>query len=511
MTRLTETYENAYTDFHGSGTRIEEQKLVRAARPIHYHRIEPTWGFISWAIVAALDKLQVDWNAINPLAYANAGEAALICDFVITIGVRPGSLAYDAAVTAANAINAILSAAGFPEIQVAFIESVYRRHGTGPKLMNFNPLLDSIAGLRKAFTHALGLSIAPLKSPHFEGTGGLFYRLSGEEGDKRVVLSTCAHVSRPPPLFENKTYTRKTESQPREDIVLLGTGAFEAAVQALMKFIGDQAVSVSSWEKQRNKLGEPVQDESAAFTDLIDAAKNKIEEADKLHTEVTKYRTTAAQRVFGHVLHCEKIEVGVGEHKFTNDWSFILMDEDMVDWDKFLGNKLYVGGNTGTVEWAGLMFPQPQDHQKYQEPEDDLVQIKGVVPESEFHNPQDLDVHNVKTLLAVKNGRSTGTTFGRVNGLKSITRHYTDYGIHQVSEEYAVLGYDTSTLKNNKFSDPGDSGAIVIGRDGRIIGLLAGGGGATNETDITYITPYFWLEQRIKERFPGCFLYPIVE
>ncbi|EEB94207.1 hypothetical protein MPER_07019 [Moniliophthora perniciosa FA553] len=152
------------------------------------------------------------------------------------------------------------------------------------------------------------------------------------------------------------------------------------------------------------------------------------------------------------------------------------MDEDMVDWDKFLGNKLYVGGNTGTIEWADLMFPQPQDRQKYQEPEDDLVQIKGVVPESEFHAPQDLDVYNIKTLLAVKNGRSTGTTFGRVNGLKSITRHYTDYGIHQVSEEYVVLGYDTSTLKNNKFSDPGDSGATVIGRDGRIIGILTGGG-----------------------------------
>ena len=264
MTRLTDTYENAYTNFHGSGTPcihktgpawpkregIEEQKLVRAARPIHYHSIKPTWGSISWAIAAVLDKLQVDWNAINPLAYANAGEAALICDFVITIGVRPGSLAYDDAVTAANAVDEILRVAGFPEIQVALIESVYRRSGTGPKLMNFNPLLDSIAGLRKAFTHTLGLSIAPLKSPHFEGTGGLFYRLSSEEGDNRVVLSTCAHVSRPPPLFENKAYTRKNERQPREDIVLLGTGAFETAVQALMKFIGDQAVFVSGWEKQ---------------------------------------------------------------------------------------------------------------------------------------------------------------------------------------------------------------------------------------------------------------------
>lgn len=153
------------------------------------------------------------------------------------------------------------------------------------------------------------------------------------------------------------------------------------------------------------------------------------------------------------------------------------------------------------------MFSQPQDHHKYEELQDDLLQIEGVVAESEFHAPQDLDVNNVKTLLAVKNGRSTGTTFGRVNGLKSITRHYKDYGIQQVSEEYVVLGYDTSTLKNNKFSDPGDSGAIVVGRDGRIIGMITGGGGPTDSTDMTYITPYFWLEQRIKERFPDCSLY----
>ncbi|EJD40576.1 hypothetical protein AURDEDRAFT_186961 [Auricularia subglabra TFB-10046 SS5] len=526
MTRLTDTYENAYTDFHGSGTPcihktgpawpkrrgIEEQKLLRAARPIHYHRIEPTWGSISWAIVAALDKLQVDWNAINPLAYADAGEAALICDFVITIGVKPGSLAYDSAVTAANAVDEILRAAGFPEIQVALIESVYRRCGTGPKLMNFDPVGDSIADLRKAFTPTLGLSIAPLKSPHFEGTGGLFYRLSSEEGDKRVVLSTCAHVAHPPPLSENKTYTRKNESQKREDIVLLGTGAFKTAVQTLLGFIHRQAASVSVWEKQRKKHGGPAEGEPDTATQrrqgltyLIATANIEIEEAQRLLAEVTEHRTAPAQRVIGHVLHCEEIEVAVGEHRFTKDWSFILMDEDMIDWEKFLGNRLYIGGTPRTAEWAALMFPQPQDRQKYQEPEDGLLQIKGVVAESEFHAPQDLDIHGMKTLLAVKNGASTGTTFGRVNGLKSITRHDT-----QVSEEYAILGYDTSALKNDKFSDDGDSGAAVVGRDGRIVGIITGGGGPTDAVDLTYVTPYFWLEQRIKERFPGCFLYPVV-
>lgn len=120
--RLTELYPNAITDFYGSGTPCvfktgpawpvasgpNSQKIVRAARPIYDHPIQPTWLKMAWAIVDSLDSLQVKWNAVDPLAYANAGEAALICEFVITIAVLPGSLAYDAAVAAADAVNKIL-------------------------------------------------------------------------------------------------------------------------------------------------------------------------------------------------------------------------------------------------------------------------------------------------------------------------------------------------------------------------------------------------------------------
>ena len=123
MSRLTDFYPPAFTDFFGSGTPCvfktgpswpiavgpESQKIVRAARPIYSdHPIAPTWLETAWGIVARLDELQVNWNTVNPLAYANAGEAALICDFVITIGVQPRSLAYAAAVAAANALNEIL-------------------------------------------------------------------------------------------------------------------------------------------------------------------------------------------------------------------------------------------------------------------------------------------------------------------------------------------------------------------------------------------------------------------
>lgn len=216
--------------------------------------------------------------------------------------------------------------------------------------MSFNPVLDfeGLPALRKPFTPTLSLSIAPRKSPHFEGTGGLFFRLNREEGDKHVALLTCAHVSHPPPLFQNKVYTRENEYQPREDVILLGTGSYDNAVEAIMKFIGKQTIAITTWETNLGRLPEPQEDEPKGvtskrkeLTDLIDAAKNKIEEADQLHTYVTKHFTTTASRVIGFVLHCAKIEVG--EDRFIHDWSFVQMDDDTIEWKDFKENKLFVG------------------------------------------------------------------------------------------------------------------------------------------------------------------------
>ena len=116
-------YPAAITDFYGSGMLCvyktgpawpvaaqgpHSQKIKRAARPIYDHGIALTWLKTAWDIVALLESLQVDWNTIDPLAYANKGQAELICDFVISISVNPRSLAYEAAVVAANAVDVIL-------------------------------------------------------------------------------------------------------------------------------------------------------------------------------------------------------------------------------------------------------------------------------------------------------------------------------------------------------------------------------------------------------------------
>jgi hypothetical protein len=58
--------------------------------------------------------------------------------------------------------------------------------------------------------------------------------------------------------------------------------------------------------------------------------------------------------------------------------------------------------------------------------------------------------------------------------------YYDDYGIKRTSIEIAVLPYDKT---HGKFSDAGDSGSIVLARDGRIVGILTGGAGLTDKID----------------------------
>ncbi|KAG5637999.1 hypothetical protein DXG03_004290 [Asterophora parasitica] len=173
-----------------------------------------------------------------------------------------------------------------------------------------------------------------------------------------------------------------------------------------------------------------------------------------------------------------------------HDWSVVQIDNDKIDWDEFQGNTLFVGGNKTSTDWTNYMYPQVNDLHGNRIHKDMLFPLKDYDPEAELHNPQNLDIHNIKTLLAVKNGRTTGTTFGRD------------------TLELIVCGYDTKTGDNVKFSDEGDSGSFVVGRDGRLIGQVTGGGGPTDKTDKSYITPYYALKETVNKKFPGC--HPLV-
>ena len=115
------------------------------------------------------------------------------------------------------------------------------------------------------------------------------------------------------------------------------------------------------------------------------------------------------------------------------------------------------------------------------------------------------DLDGEPCLLVVKSGNATDTTIGRANGVFSIVRDYfQDMSINQTSMEWGIINHDS---KSEVFSEPGDSGSVIADIRGRIGGMLTGGSGKAKSPDMNYVTPFWWLLERIKAKgFPDAHL-----
>lgn len=416
MCRLINCYPAAYKDFYGLPSRPpcvyksgpawrenhgpEPYRIIREARPVHDHPIAGKWRDIGTRIYQFLDSKGVMWTSIDPVGFAEVGEMKPFCALLMWIGVKPKSLRYSAAVAAAEAIKKILAEAGFPEIEAAFRESVVTRSAAqSPKLLSFkfNPLFDpDPAEVIKPFTPMLGLSIAPLETPYYEGTGALYLRISTP--NKRIVLLTAAHVARPPNVY----------NPPTQKIVALGDKGYRNAITSMLSAIRKLASSINDWNDQIGvtserqeylklvkmaqekirKIGElkpendadkfstpalrisydntitsmlsevcdlankivvfpKMMDEKTAdkrqkYLDLVNEAKKNIREIAGLESDITKFGTLE-QRSIGSVLYVQANGVGEEPNNFTRDWALIELDEEKIDLNSFKGNKVYIG------------------------------------------------------------------------------------------------------------------------------------------------------------------------
>ncbi|KAG8219464.1 hypothetical protein J3R82DRAFT_392 [Butyriboletus roseoflavus] len=486
--------------------------------------MQPRWLEIGPLIYEHLDSRNVKWSSVDPTRFAEAGKEE-VSVLHLWIGVMPGTLAFEAA----KGCKDILAREGFPDVEVAFRESIVTQ-SVGPKLLSCDPSVDPVPELRSPFTPTLGIQIVSLKTPYFAGTGAVYLR-EGSQSD-RIFLLTADHVARPPPVHNNEPLSRKHSSQPREEIVVLGTDAYSDAINRMMSTIGRDLLSIETWNEEIKRLGPFVAgEERKNYEVLVEKVKSKIEDVNEIHDEVTKYWTTLNQPVIGYVVHAPAVAVDDGPEYFTRDWALIDLYRDKIDWDTFKGIKIYVGtfpsylGNTvpgfsvlfyfiytsGKISPADFilkMHPHPEGQSNFKYPLSGLLQVKGVVKDDEIRKPQQLDAIGEKCLIVVRNGKATGPTLGRLIGMESFVRTYPEYGIKKTSIEIAVYPYSN---KDGAFSAPGDSGSIVVDSKGRIVGLLIAGGGPIEKTDVTYLTPYWWIEEQMKKAYPNIFLYQIVE
>ncbi len=358
---LSQSYPGAVSDFYGLPTNPiciyrtgdewpvpqgpEAQRVPREARPVFNHPLRDAWPKLHIEVYGFLDSIGVIWSTIDPVRFAEEGKEA--GPVYLWIGVVPRSLSFEVAQAAAVGCKQILANADFPDIEIAFRESLYIR-SSGPRLLEHDPSEDPIADIRCPFTPSLGIQIAPKDTPHFEGTGALYFRESSQS--KRVFLLTARHVALPPPTHSNQLYSCKKPSQRRVDIVILGSKAYTDALEGMMGKIGRELIFIRTYQRELNNLGEAVESEKARRTRAredyqakLAKARQMISDVNDFHGDITKHWSTPSQRVLGYVLHAPLISLPIGPKQLTEDWALIDLDLDKIDWDTFKGNVVYLG------------------------------------------------------------------------------------------------------------------------------------------------------------------------
>lgn len=88
--------------------------------------------------------------------------------------------------------------------------------------------------------------------------------------------------------------------------------------------------------------------------------------------------------------------------------------------------------------------------------------------------------------MVMKNGSTFNLTIGRLNSIRALVRMYSNDGQPgKMSKEGCVFPRNS---KSHSFSARRDSGSAVIDGIGRVCGIIAGGDGARDVSDSTFVT-----------------------
>ncbi|GMK53424.1 hypothetical protein CspeluHIS016_0100100 [Cutaneotrichosporon spelunceum] len=513
---LLEAYAGAFTDFYGlpsnpiclykTGQRFRhlyghgEFKIPRMLAPVVSHPIADNWDEIVSEIATHLDANKVDWTSIDPVRFkeqVNAlnGPPQALPELYIWIGVEPLSLTPAKAKDVAHNVKAILVRWQHGDVEVALRESTLHRH--------MLPVVDDVRYAKEwhPFTSAIGVYIG--NSLGLEGTGAVYYHM----GNKMMLL-TAAHVIRPPIESSYETvYQYKNPSQPKMAVVVPGKDSYESATAAVMDKLEhvQDAIEHTQWSLTRSieeqAANQPLGQGGTpdVYESLLKVLSADLATYKELHAAVCRLKQDNL-RTLGHVSFADQIIYGDKPHGYTRDWGLVEIAPGNLDLVSSSPNKIYIG-DIDKVKYIATMFPRGDDRGHFVYPKSRFLPVHGIVPKAELSCPTHLILHDDKILYVVKNGRATGTTMGAMNGLESRTRTKLGHGAYQ-SMELMVM----TIVADITFSKRGDSGAAVVDRNGRLVGLLTAGGGARANTDVTYLTPFWWLNSVIKNKFPAAHL-----
>ncbi|KAI9763768.1 MAG: hypothetical protein M1840_009093 [Geoglossum simile] len=287
------------------------------------------------------------------------------------------------------------------------------------------------------------------------GTLGGYLTLCDNAGQEVQVALTNYHVIRPGLPSERKTACDSHGIKP-----------FEQGVTVIQPTLPDHEDYIKSLEE---KLGDIQKDLPSEYA-LLDQLSMKIEMGVKQPRSDQKLKD---------IISSSETSVKKLQTMISNASAFFQQHAELGRIWAASGYR-YSAENIA-LDWALILLNNDRSPGNPDVPKD-----RNGVPISGFLKPVGANPLSQKVW---KKGRTTGLTRGIVNGLKFVT---VEEG-KDLPNTWVLVVVGT---ENNRFSDKGDSGAMVVTNGGEIIGLLHSG---HQVQDLTYVTPYDVLVKDIEQ------------
>jgi len=446
-------------------------------RTVGNHNLKRVWEEeLAFQIHDILQRNGVQWTSTDVARIGYIGEPT--APVIIWIGVKPGTLPCELGHAIAAECKDLLIANAIHDVEVEIRESIVTRYVT-PSLQKPADTDYPTAELLEPLTSTLGLFICNPKMTDRQGTGGFY--VTDDKG--QLYLITARHVLFP--QDNNAAYYPRSTSSPRMDVILFSPNAFNTYLKQIEQAILDQKVMVDYHERRIEAASQDLQLCGCAERDLIEA-NEAIAAFQKHYDYVVQYWADSKNRILGFVRFAPPITIHEGPKGYTQDYALIQIDSNKIDRSSFTGNTIDLGTEIPPDRFTRMMFPDPRNSLNFKYPLNRLLKIHGIISEQEMRCPTMWYQDGKECLIVMKRGFTTGLTLGRANDFCSFVRNYFDDTPPKTSREWAIYSYDG---KSGPFSAQGDSGSSIVDSRGRLGGLLIGGAGLTDSTDITYATP----------------------
>ena len=459
--------------------------------PVGRHPLHEKWTASTLnSVKRALAPL--DWTSIDVLRMGETRLPENERTVVVWVGVDPRIVPTTPWAVYAHVLRSVrkaLDADGLEDVECE-LRSSRVSLATGPRLLPPARIEDgSLLGDEEliatlAVTTTIGQPISPRDNPWSEGTLGMYLEpaeVSGEGGHRpngMVWGLTCRHVVFPPTAMEVPGDVSSQEDNARFFEVLLPSQKQLKKAMALTNLLIRRA-------------------------EILPSPNDILSRAMALSSHLETLAASTEARLVGHVYRSPPMAVNK-EPKFTRDWALIALDRDRFPSGFQFDNivDLYTDSTSGIQTQKMVNKTLNNVHFKF--PLDGQMRLKGTIPLREilrgrlshpFVNFRQDDVR----LIVLKRGRTSGLTTGVALDVESVVR--TCFGAEAVeSSKWTIIDIRQTdarcedALAQPRFSEGGDSGAIIFDLSGRVGGMLTGGTRDEDRLvkgyDLTYAIPF---------------------